>query len=293
MRLRVGVDLEAAALDLGDGVGRRGFDPVDLARQQRGGARVGLGHRHHHHLVDLWHALRVPVLRIAHHFQALARHQAAHPERPGAGGVGGKRDPGLLGALDRIGDRGRHRGEFLLPLRGRGHEQVGQVVGQERIRLRGDQLDGEVVDLPCRAQRRHARGSHADLAGIELPGGLVQHFADVPNHGVGVERGAVVELDARAQLEYPSGLVGGVDLPFGGQARDQQAGAVAPGQVPLGEAVVHRDAGEAVALKTLVGLAERARDVGGGHADAQHLVGMGGTGQREQRQHGGAHERGS
>jgi hypothetical protein len=56
-------------------------------------------------------------------------------------------------------------------------------------------------------------------------------------------------------------------------------------QIPLRQRVVHRDAGEAVALETLVGLAERARDVGRGHRDAQDLLLRVGAGEG-QREHG-------
>ena len=52
-------------------------------------------------------------------------------------------------------------------------------------------------------------------------------------------------------------------------------GLVGRGQVPAGQRVVHGEAGEAVALKTLIGLAQRARNIGSGHADAQHGFGTG------------------
>ena len=47
------------------------------------------------------------------------------------------------------------------------------------------------------------------------------------------------------------------------------------------EGVVHRDAGEPVALEALIGLAEGAGDIGGGHADAQRFLGHRDTGQGE------------
>ena len=56
---------------------------------------------------------------------------------------------------------------------------------------------------------------------------------------------------------------------------DHHARLVGGGQVPAGERVIHGDAGEAVAFKTLIGLAERARNIGSGHADAQHGLGAG------------------
>ncbi|MEY9756525.1 hypothetical protein ABIE73_003920 [Bradyrhizobium yuanmingense] len=122
-------------------------------------------------------------------------------------------------------------------------------------------------------QRRHARGRDADLAGVELRRILLQHLLDVPHHRVGVERRAVMEGDAGAQLEDPFGLVGIVDLPLGGKAGDHHARLVGRGQVPAGQRIVHGEAGKAVALKTLIGLAERARNIGSSHADAQHSFG--------------------
>ncbi len=284
MRLRVGVDLKAAALDLRDGVRCGRLDPVDLPGQQRRGARIGLRHRHHHDLVDPGYALRIPVQRVLHDLEALARHEAAHLEGAGACRIGGEGNPRLLGALDRVADRGRHRGKFLLPLRGGSHEQVGQVVRQEGVRLGRGQLHRQVVDLARRAQRRHPRCGHADLAGVELLRGLVQHLADVPHDRVGVEGRAVMELDVGAQLEDPSGLVLGVHLPFGRKPGDQQARAVALAQIPLRQAVIHRNAAEAVALEALVRLAERSGNVGRGHADAQYLFGHRRPWQDQQRQ---------
>ncbi|KAG1187492.1 hypothetical protein G6F35_014438 [Rhizopus arrhizus] len=93
-----------------------------------------------------------------------------------------------------------------------------------------------------------------------------------------------MEHHARAQLEHPLGLIGGIHVPGQGQAGNQHTGAVLLGQVPLGQAVVHRNTGEAVALEPLVRLAQRARDVPRRHTDAQHLFGM----RRGRREGGGA-----
>ncbi|GAA0001986.1 hypothetical protein BRDID11002_19870 [Bradyrhizobium diazoefficiens] len=79
----------------------------------------------------------------------------------------------------------------------------------------------------------------ADLAGVELRRILLQHLLDVPHHGVRIERRAVMEGDAGAQLEGPFGLVGIVDLPLGRKARDHHARLVGGGQVPAGQRVIH------------------------------------------------------
>ena len=47
--------------------------------------------------------------------------------------------------------------------------------------------------------------------------------------------------------------------------------------------VIHGEAGEAVAFKALIGLAQRARNIGSGHADAQHGFGTGRRAARRQR----------
>ena len=81
-----------------------------------------------------------------------------------------------------------------------------------------------------------------------------------------------MELDTGTQLEDPLGLVLGVDGPRGGKRRDEHAGSVGLGEVPLRERVVDRDAGEPVALEALIWLAQRTGNVGGGHGDAQGLL---------------------
>jgi hypothetical protein len=78
-----------------------------------------------------------------------------------------------------------------------------------------------------------------------------------------------VKGDAGAKLERPFLLVGIIDFPFGREPGDDDARLVGGGEVPHRQPIIHRQAGEAVALKTLIGLAQRARNVGGSHADAQ------------------------
>ena len=102
---------------------------------------------------------------------------------------------------------------------------------------------------------------------------LVEHLAHVPYHGVGVERRAVLEGDAGAQLEQRFGFVGRIHRPFGGEHRhDPRAGLVIPG----GQRIIQRQPGEAVAFEGLVGLAVGLRNVAGRHAYPQRLFGGGG-----------------
>ena len=186
-------------------------------------------------------------------------------------GSAAKSDPGLLGALGRIADRSRHGGELGGPVGRRDHEQVGEVDRKEAVGLRGCQFDREIVDLAGRAERRHARGGDADLIGGEMGRVLVQHLAHVPDDGVGVEIGPVMEFHARPQLEGPLVLVGRVHRPRGREAGDQHRRLLGRAQVPMGQRVEHRDAGEAVTLEALVRLAVRAGDVRRRHADAENL----------------------
>ena len=164
------------------------------------------------------------------------------------------------------------------------HEQVGEIDRQQRFRRRGGQFDGHLVDLARAAQVGMREAVTPTWLGVEMRRVLLQHLLDVPDHRVGVEVGAVVEFHAGAQLEDPLGLVVRRRRPFGREAGDDHARLVGRGQVPQRETLVHGVAGEAVALEALVGLAEGARDVGGGHADPDHGLRRGrGGGYRQQR----------
>ena len=283
MGLQVGVHLEATRLDRIERIGRRRLNPVHLAAHQRGGTRVGLGQWQQHHLVDGRCALGVPVTGVLDHLKTLARHQACALEGAGTRWVGGKGGPGRLAALGLAAHRGRHRCQFLGPVGGRGHEQVAQVDRQKGIGLAGGQLHRQVIDLLGGLERGHARGSHPHLGRVKLFSLLVQHLVHVPDHGIGREGAAIVELDTGAQLEQPLGLVLGIHLPGQRQARHQLAGLVGLAQVPLGQRVIQRNAGKTVAFKTLVRLARGARDIARSHCNAQHFfLGHGGTSAQRQ-----------
>ena len=286
MRLGVGIDLVAALLDLRHRVRGRGLDPVDLAAQQSGCAGIGFRHGQHHDLGDLGGALGVPVSLVGGQLQALARHKACHLERTRARRVSGERGPGGLAAVGRGRHAGGHGLELGVPLRGRGHEQVGQVGGQKRVGLAGGQFHRQVVNLAGAAQRGHAGRRHADLAGVELHRVLVQHLAHVPHHCVGVEGRAVMELHTGAQLEHPLGLVLGVHHPGHRHARNHHAGRVGLGQIPLRQRVINRDTSETVALEALVRLAQRAGNVRRRHGDAQGFVLRQQGGGRQGQRHG-------
>ena len=258
--VRIGTrrDHEARLLERRDAVGRRHLDPVDAARAQRGEPRVGLGDGQQQDLVDLGLLGGVPIGVVAGERHRLARHHAGDAERPGAGRRQhrhlGPVAPGLL-------ERGRRGGQDV------GHHP--REVGRHDGRRQGDRV---VVDLLVAGQDRHARAHDADGAGLELRAVLVEDALEVPDHGVGVEIRAVVELHALPQMEDPGLLVVRRLLPFLGQARPQGGELVGLGEVEQDHALEDREAQEAHALEAVVGHAGRGRDVRRRHGDAQHLV---------------------
>ncbi len=84
-----------------------------------------------------------------------------------------------------------------------------------------------------------------------------------------------MESDAGAKLERPLFLVVILHGPFGRKPGNHDARLVGRREVPHRQRVVHGQAGEAIAFKTLIGLAQRARNIGRGHADAQNGFGAG------------------
>ncbi len=254
VRIFVGDDRHAALLETRNGVRRRHLDPVDLARQQRGGARGRLRHGEQDHLVELRHACLVPVVGEARQLHALARYHAIDLERAGTRGLQRHLVPVLA---------------LLLPVRGAREENVGHVVGDQRVHHAGRELDGVFVDRLVADQRRDARPHLGELLGIELRRLVVQDLVEVPDHGIGVERRAVMELHTLAQLEDPALGIAFDRRPFGGEAGLDVGDGVGLGEVPVHQSVVDRVAGEAKALETLVRLAGGEGNVGCCHADAQ------------------------
>jgi hypothetical protein len=110
--------------------------------------------------------------------------------------------------------------------RGAGLPSASGLAMNRLVRLIGSRLSGSLVMsatvrssiLLRAAQRRHPRGGEAHLPRVVVRRLAVQHLADVPHHGVGVEVAAVVELHARPQAEHPARLVRLVHLPLGGEA---------------------------------------------------------------------------
>ena len=188
MRRDVVDDPHAGGFQLRHRVRRRRLDQVDLARQQRIGARQRFRHRHQDELVGLRNPLLVPVVRVLRQLGEFARHQLGQFERSGAGGLAGELVPVLA---------------ELFVLRGAGDQEPEHLVGEEGVDRLGGDLDREVVDLGVARDRGQAGLHLRALALVELRRLVVQHLVEIPDHRVGVEVAAVVEFDALAQREAP------------------------------------------------------------------------------------------
>ena len=170
---------------------RRVVDEVDLARDQRGDARRVGDDRRVDHLVGV--ALEAafldpPPVRVLHEHRLHVR--LARLQHVRAGAVGLVRGDHVL--LLRVVLRLR-RPVLLAP--GLGHDvDRRDVLELDRVGAVGRELDGEVVDLLRDAGRVRV---HLELRGVGARALEAEH------HVVGGERRAVVELDARAQLEPP------------------------------------------------------------------------------------------
>ena len=228
--------------------------------------------RQQHHLVELRHAGLVPIVLVRRQLGAGLRLEGRELPRAGAR----RRLRELVPVL-----------ADLLPLRRARHHDPGDLVGQEGVGRLGRDLDRPVVDHLVGGDGGNARAALRRLLRVELRGLFVQQLLEVPDHGVGLEVAAVVELHAVAQGEGPARRIGLVDLPRSGEAGHQHRGLVGRGQVPIDQPVIERVAHEPHAFAALVGLAGGQRNVRGGHADAQRALRQDrGRGQRCQQRDG-------
>jgi hypothetical protein len=251
VRRHILLDAHAGLLEARHRVGRRRLDHVDRIRQERRGAAGILGRADQHQPVGLGDALGIPVALVLHQLGALARHQAGELERAGARRLRRHLVPVLA---------------LLLPVGRTGDQEPQHLIGKERVDSLGLYLDRHVVDLLVTRDRGQARPDLRRLALVELRRVLVEDLFEVPDNGVGVEGRAVVELDARPELEGPQRLVALVDRPFGGEAGDQLAGPVGDIHLPGDQRIVDGEAGELVGAGAAIGLAGGERDIG--HRDA-------------------------
>ena len=198
-------DLRAAApLHRLDRVRRHVLHDVDLAREQGRHASAELGDEAEGDAARVGGPL--PVIGIALDDQPVIALPLDEPERAGA---------------DRLLRQGLRA--LLLQRLGR-HEGVGErgVVDEARPRLLGDQPHHVVVDDLYFLDRLPVRGGR-----VMALAGRILRVLERRLDRLGVERLAVVELDALTQRELPGGVVD--DLPSGGEHR--------PGLEGLGVAV--------------------------------------------------------
>ena len=199
MRSRRLVDLVALALELGERVRRHLDHHVDAARQHLCHAGVGVGQGPEHHRLELGRA--VPVVGIGLQDDGLVRLPLDERERPGPDGVAAE-----ILAL-RL-DRGR---------RDDGACRRGEVRQERRVGLRQGEGHRQVVRRLHRGHRREEERQR-ERAGIVERVALVQHPVEGELHRLGVQRRAVVEGHALAQVE-PVGQSVVRDLPAFGQLR--------------------------------------------------------------------------
>ena len=223
--------------------------------------------------------LLVPVIRVLRQFGQFARHQLGQFERAGARRLACELVPVLA---------------ELFILRGAGDQEPEHLVGEEGIDGLGGDLDGGVVDLGVALDRGQAGLDLRALALVELRRLVVQDLVEIPDHRIGVEVAAVVEFDALAQREPPFGLVGVVDLPFGGEPGHQFARPVRHVHFPGDQRIVDGISGELIGTRAAIGLARRQRNIRHRNAVAHHGLGLrrgGGPAEADGERQGGEKDR--
>jgi hypothetical protein len=128
------------------------------------------------------------------------------------------------------------------------HGIVGSTWPVDRF---GRHFDRYRIDFAVTCDGRQARAYLRRLALVEMRRLIVEHFFEVPDHGIGIEGRTIVELHARHELAGPFGHI----------------------HLPCDQRIVERVAGELVGACTAIGLAGRLRDVGQRNAVAQGTVG--------------------
>ena len=187
-------------------VRRRHFDPVDLTGAQRGQPRIRFGYRHQDDVVDLRHPRGVPVFVPARKIGLLPRHDL------GDAGTARCRQPA------------RSR-PWPTPCPafsndvGRREQEVHRHIGEIGRRLGGGDGDGVVIDLLVAAHHGNARPRHRRTRRLKLWAVVVEIAIKIPDHGIGIEIGAVVEFHAAAQMEDPGLVVGRSPAPISPRAR--------------------------------------------------------------------------
>ena len=206
MRVNVGDDVHAGRLELRHCIGRRRFDPVDLAGEQRRDARGRVGHREQHQALTFRYTRGIPVVRVTMQQRPIPRGEAVEDPRSGAG----RRLRELIPIAAQF-----------LPTRRAGYVDVRHLVGEYRIRLVGRDLHRRRVERTIGGDRADIGRALRRLRLVVLRCIPLDEFVEVPHHRVGVECAAVVELDPGAEFERPDGPGRGIDLPTQRQARQR------------------------------------------------------------------------
>ncbi len=246
MRRVVAGDPHAGALEARHRVGGGQFDQVGIAGEKGVRPRQILGNAGERQLGEPRHPLGVPVGLVRHEVQAHPRHQGGEPVGAGAGGLEGELRPVPP-------DR--------LVLRRRRDQEPQHLVGKQRVDRLGGDLHRHGVELLVGRHRRQARAHLRGLALVVVGRLGVEHLVEVPDHRVGVEGRAVVELDPLAQAEDPVAAIRGVALPRGGEPRHQLARPVGDVELPGDQGIVEGESGELVAPRAAVRLAGGERQV--------------------------------
>ncbi len=160
-------------------------------------------------------------------------------------------------------------------------EYPGRHVREIADRSRIGDLDRPVVDLAIPVDIGVAGYRNRRVGRIELRRVLLEIAVEVPDRGIGVPIGAVVEFDALAQVEDPFGPVRFVLFPALCQAGTDVGELVGARQIPRRKAFEHRKAEKAQALAAIVGGSGRGRHVGRRHRDPQGAAGPGRAGKRQ------------
>ena len=192
MRRDVVDDPHSGRFELRHRIRRRSFDQVDLSREQRVGSCQRFRHRDQDQLVDFRNPLLVPVIRILRKLGEFARHQFGQFERAGAGRLAGELVPVLA---------------ELFILRGAGDQEPEHLVREERVDFLVVISIGGVVDLGVARDRGQPGFYLRALAFVELRRLVVEDLVEIPDHRVGIEFAAVMELDALAKRKAPFGFV--------------------------------------------------------------------------------------
>ena len=160
----------------------------------------------------------------------------------------------------------------LLERSRRGEQHVDELIRKIRCRRLGADRHRHVVDLAVAIHHRHTCAHQPGPGSLELRAVGLEEPVQVPDHGVRVELGAVVEGDAQAQVEYPGPRVARRLFPTRGQAGPKHRWFASGRQVPQHQPLERGVAQETHALEAVVRRAGGGRHVRGRHRNPQRVI---------------------